>query len=248
MEKKNSFGLLSYNIHKGFNLTKTQYTLDLIKKSIQESGADILCLQEVCGPNHHPVKEQLHPIHTQFEFLADGVWPHYAYGKNAVYVQGHHGNAILSKFPIESFHNLDISTNALEKRGLLHAKITWPQVGSLHVMTAHLNLLHSGRMKQCSHIAEYIQDSVGPKDHLVLAGDFNDWQESLSKEFASRIQLKEAFYEHHQKHAKTFPSIFPLLKLDRIYFRNLSAMRAVSFVGSPWRELSDHCPLLAEFS
>lgn len=140
--------LLSYNIHKGFSMGNRQYTLDLIKKGIQESGAELLCLQEVCGPNLHSAKERLHPLHTQFEFLADGIWPHFAYGKNAVYKKGDHGNAILSKYPIVKYFNLDLSTNRFESRGLLHVTLEVTDLVHLHVLTAHLDWLESGRLKQ----------------------------------------------------------------------------------------------------
>jgi hypothetical protein len=45
----------------------------------------------------------------QLEFLADEVWSYRAYGKNAVYDHGHHGNAILSKMPFTYHSNHDIS-------------------------------------------------------------------------------------------------------------------------------------------
>jgi len=37
--------------------------------------------------------------HPQHEFLAHESWLHHAYGKNSVYDSGHHGNAILSRYP-----------------------------------------------------------------------------------------------------------------------------------------------------
>ena len=45
---------------------------------------------------------------TQFEFLADSIWSHYAYGKNAIYQHGHHGNAILSELPFAISNNVDV--------------------------------------------------------------------------------------------------------------------------------------------
>lgn len=252
MENSNStnqsFKILSYNIHKGFNLSNSQYTLDLIKEGLKESEADLLCLQEVCGPNTHPQKEKIHPLHTQFEFLADGVWSHYAYGKNAVYKRGDHGNAILSKYPIVAWHNLDLSTNRLEHRGLLHATIEMPQGKTLHVMTAHLDLREKGRIKQIYRICEYIKHSVGLKDKILLSGDFNDWRQNLSRILKEEVQLDEVFLKQYHAHARTFPSFAPILRLDRIYYRNFNPLKALCFTGDPWKSLSDHNPLYAEFS
>ena len=48
------------------------------------------------------------PEASQYEFMADEIWPAYAYGRNAVYSDGHHGNAVLSKYPIVRFENHDV--------------------------------------------------------------------------------------------------------------------------------------------
>jgi endonuclease/exonuclease/phosphatase family metal-dependent hydrolase len=243
----NTIKLLSYNIHKGFSLTNSQYTLELIKKGIQESAAELLCLQEVCGHSNHSHKEKLHPTSTQFEFLADGVWSHYAYGKNSVYKKGHHGNLILSKYPIVAHHNLDISNNRFERRGLLHAKLQLPSNNFLHVMTAHLDLFENGRQKQKDKIINYVRASVGQSDRLLLAGDFNDWRQSLTLQFQQELQLKEAFLETNNQHAKTFPSFSPFLCLDRIYFKNLKVLECECLDGDTWSRLSDHTPLSSVF-
>lgn len=245
--KLNTIKLLSYNIHKGFSLTNTQYTLDLIKKGIQDSGAELLCLQEVCGHNDHAHKDKVHPRSSQFEFLADGAWSHYAYGKNSVYKKGHHGNVILSKYPIVAHHNLDISNNRLERRGLLHAKVQLENNNFLHVMTAHLDLFENGRQKQKEKIVDYIKASVGSSDRLLLSGDFNDWRQSLTAKFQKELQLKEAFLELNNEHARTFPSFAPFLRLDRIYFRNLKVLECECMDGDIWSKLSDHTPLSAIF-
>lgn len=45
---------------------------------------------------------------------------------------------------------------------------------------------------------------------------------------------------------RTFPAAFPWLRLDRIYQRGFAVRRARVLHGSPWKQLSDHAPLLAE--
>jgi endonuclease/exonuclease/phosphatase family metal-dependent hydrolase len=45
---------------------------------------------------------------------------------------------------------------------------------------------------------------------------------------------------------RTFPSVFPWLRLDRIYQRGFAVRRARVLHGAPWKRLSDHAPLVAE--
>jgi endonuclease/exonuclease/phosphatase family metal-dependent hydrolase len=104
--------ILSYNIHKGFDWNNKNYFLQEMKEFIKQSRADIVFLQEVVGKNSKYVAQGM--VDSQFEFLADQLWPHFSYGHNAVYDHGHHGNLILSKFPIESFENIDLTTNHWE--------------------------------------------------------------------------------------------------------------------------------------
>lgn len=45
---------------------------------------------------------------------------------------------------------------------------------------------------------------------------------------------------------KTYPSKFPLLRLDRIYQRGFAVNRAQVLRGKPWSLLSDHVPIVAD--
>ena len=81
-----------------------------------------------------------------------------------------------------------------------------------------------------------------------MGGDFNDWREKVSRRLSRRIRMKEAFMQQYSHHARTFPSRFPLLRLDRIYFRGVDLDMATRLKGRPWLYLSDHLPLLAEFT
>ena len=45
---------------------------------------------------------------------------------------------------------------------------------------------------------------------------------------------------------KTFPSKFPMLRLDRIYQRGFAVRSARVLRGKPWTQLSDHSPIVAE--
>lgn len=242
--------VLSYNIHKGFTVGGTRYVLKQIREAIRTVPVDILFLQEVIG-NHdvHARNIDDWPKESQFEYLADSVWPYYAYGKNAIYSESHHGNAILSKFPIDSYLNIDISNNRFEQRGILFAKIQIPESDIvMHCVNVHLDLSHTGRIRQVKKLCAYINTEI-PREHpLILAGDFNDWPKRLSQTIESEIQAREVFRSIHGNYASTFPSKYPFLKLDRIYSRGLATHKAVQLCGTPWNNLSDHTPLYSEFN
>jgi len=245
-----SIKVLSYNIHKGFSPLGRRLTIERIKQLIQSLDADIVMLQEVVGDHKHE-RYKITPqdnSNIQFEFLADQIWPNYAYGKNAPYPQGHHGNCILSKYPIKSWRNINISTNKLEQRGLLHAVIEWPaNQQPLHLLCTHLNLFEKSRTFQISKIIDYVNGADLKAHPLILCGDFNDWRQSISRQLKKNCDIEESFFKLNGKHATTFPSICPVLKLDRIYYRGLIPIHAT------WQHQfksisSDHIPLYSEFS
>ena len=90
--------------------------------------------------------------------------------------------------------------------------------------------------------------SVPETAAVFVAGDFNDWTEKATDFLARRVHAKEAFNESAGAHPRTFPGRAPLLKLDRIYFRDLEVRVATVLTGKPWNKLSDHAALYAEFS
>jgi endonuclease/exonuclease/phosphatase family metal-dependent hydrolase len=241
---------LSYNIHKGFSFDR-RFVLGAIKQAIESTGAELIFLQEVIGEHTgHSKSLKEWPIQPQLEFLADTLWPHFAYGKNAVYTEGHHGNAIMSRRPFRMYENIDISNNRFEKRGLLHATIEphHKQDPELHVVCVHLDLFESGRAMQYERIVRRIHQHVPDSCPLIIAGDFNDWRETASPILESELGVREVYQSIHGRHARSFPSWFPFLRLDRIYVRGLQALDAKCFVEEPWDKLSDHGALFTTLS
>jgi len=240
--------VLSYNIHKGFNTGNAKFVLHHIKEAIQLIDADIVFLQEVLGQHsRHELKWKNWPLQPQFEFLADSLWPHFAYGKNAIYSSGHHGNVIMSKYPIIGWENLDISAFSLEKRGLLHGIIEVPKFKEpFHAICVHLSLLERSRNEQIGKLCRRISDHVPHGAPLLIAGDFNDWRQNVSVTLKNELGVDECFIQTRGNHAKTFPSWFPFLALDRIYFRGFDLSEAQCLTGRPWRDLSDHAALYAK--
>ena len=232
---------LSYNIHKGFHHLNFKLVLERIRSAVRSTGADLVLLQEVRGSEGDGVN-----FSSQFEYLADQMWSHYAYGKNAVYASGHHGNAILSKYPIKKSSNINISAHSVESRGVLHAEID-AEGKTLHVVSLHLGLLQSWREFQIQKICDYIQQGISSGEPIVMGGDFNDWTGRATLQIKNKVGMSEAFVQSLGHHAFTYPCWFPFLSLDRIYHRGLNPGRVQVLKGKPWSQLSDHLPLFVEF-
>jgi endonuclease/exonuclease/phosphatase family metal-dependent hydrolase len=246
--------VLSYNIHKGFGVGNVKFLLDEIRSAIRMVDPDIVNLQEVCGrreANGFEKKFEM-PEEPQFEFLADSIWQHHAYGKNAIYQRGDHGNAVLSKAPIETWENIDISVLGFSQRGILHGVVNLARSGGLpprklHVLNVHLGLFEAERRSQIEALCDRIHRVVPDSDPLILAGDFNDWRMTADRVLLERLNLQEGYKAFHGNLARTFPVWLPIFRLDRIYFRGLQICYAESLTGAPWNRLSDHAPLYTEY-
>lgn len=234
--------VLTLNAHQGFGAGHRRDTLLRIRDALRGSGAALVFLQEI-GAAGGPETA----VH-QYEVLADGVWTQHAYGRNAVVSGGHHGNAILSMYPIDRWQNVDASVGTAEPRGLLHAVIELPHgFGPLHGVCVHLALRESHRRKQVARLFELLAGDVPHGAPLVLAGDFNDWRGHAHRLLTRTGGLTEVHAAATGRPARTFPARAPLLRLDRIYVRNLRH-RPVGVQAREWSRLSDHAPLAAELT
>jgi endonuclease/exonuclease/phosphatase family metal-dependent hydrolase len=242
--------VLTYNIHKGFSPGNSSYILEPMREAIRGVDPDLVFLQEILGEHRkHQKKISGWPEDSQFDFLAETVWPHSAYGKNAIYTHGHHGNAILSKFPIAHWENIDVSSNRLESRGILHGAMKIPHsTHLLHFFCLHLNLLERSRKAQVQILCDRINARVPSECPLIICGDFNDWRGRATAMLEQQTGVREAFQTFQSSHARSFPSKYPLLTLDRCYFRGITVENATVLNGPPWNSLSDHLPLMCEFS
>jgi endonuclease/exonuclease/phosphatase family metal-dependent hydrolase len=239
--------IVTYNIHKGFSHFKLRVSLHDLRERLRTLGADIVFLQEVQGSHaRHQLLHQNWPTAPQYEFLADTLWGDFAYGKNAVYDAGHHGNAILSKYPILRWDNEDISMSRLENRGLLHCEIEVPGWDRrLHCINVHLGLFAHWRRKQIEILHDRIGRLVPREDPLVIAGDFNDWRRKVSDRLALSLGMTEVFEHAHGRPARSYPALLPLLHLDRIYIRGFRVRLAHAHRDSRWARISDHVALSA---
>lgn len=232
----------TYNIHKGFSPFNRRVVLHDLREQLRTLNADIVFLQEVQGEHaHHAQRHGTYPVEPQHEFLADEFWAHQAYGMNAVYEHGHHGNAILSRFPIVQTLNRDVSAHRFEQRGLLHCEID-VKGQSVHCFCTHFGLFARGRRQQMQALIEHAQASVPEDAPLLIAGDFNDWRNELTRGLSDSLGVQDVFHLNCGQPARSFPAAFPLLKLDRIYARGFDVVGCDVHDG---RRKSDHAALSA---
>ena len=241
--------VMTVNTHKGFTTFNRKFILPELRDAVRKVGADVVFMQEVLGTHEfHKKRNDTWPEGSQYEFLADSIWPQYAYGRNMVYPKGqHHGNAVMSKFPIVHFQNHDVSIHGPEKRGMLHCVLRVPAHAlDVHVVCVHLGLAESHRKQQLDLLCRMVRSEVPDNAPLIVAGDFNDWRRRAHEILEREVGLREVFVNAYGQAAKTFPAIFPILSLDRIYVRNASVHLPVVLPRKPWSHLSDHAPLVAE--
>lgn len=249
--EKMKLNILTYNIHKGYCTGNRRFVLDSMRQRIAETGADIVFLQEISGRAEKSDAKRRrfsYPDQPHFEYLAEEVWPHFAYGQNAIYRKGDHGNAILSAYPFASWENIDISKFPRSSRSILHGVIELPGRDTrLHTLCVHMGLLEQERREQLQALTDRINEHVPADEPMIIAGDFNDWRERAENHLHEDLGLEELFVHLDGRHARTFPVWAPILPVDRVYYRGLNPVRGSCLSAGPWRDLSDHAALFGEF-
>jgi endonuclease/exonuclease/phosphatase family metal-dependent hydrolase len=258
----------TYNIHKGVSY-RSHPRVHALRHAIEAFHADLVFLQEVQG-QHDRIEarygEETHghrhwPKKAQHEFFA-GDSHQCVYGLNAQYDHGHHGNALLSKYPIARWTNTDISDHAYEARGILHSVVETDS-GPVHCYVIHLGLFERSRVRQADALIDAVRSSAPNGEPVIIAGDFNDWRNTLSVKLRRELGVTEVFDEIERgstignmvrtlakrqatlRPARTFPSALPFFRLDRIYVRGFKVEAAEVLHGAMWARLSDHAPIVA---
>ncbi|MEA2543609.1 MAG: hypothetical protein QOH35_4975 [Acidobacteriaceae bacterium] len=236
------FRVATYNIHKcrGFDRKTSP---DRINAVIEELQADILCLQEVVdAPEGHRVFDQARQIASAF--------PEYSwcFGTNRALRGGRYGNMTLTRYPIRSWRNHDLTHRKREERGVLQADIQIGTGQALHVFNIHLGTSHMERRSQAARLlsSEVLgQEALG--DPRLIVGDFNEWTVGLTTRLL-RGSFKTFRPQHGLRFPRTYPGMLPVLSLDHYYYEQPLKLEQARL----WRSrkalvASDHLPLIADF-
>jgi endonuclease/exonuclease/phosphatase family metal-dependent hydrolase len=231
--------VMSWNIH-GMRGRDGRADPERVALVIEEARADVAGLQEVGalgGPG-----ELLDPAGT----LARLTGLAQAYGLTELRGGYPYGNCILSRHAISATRSYDLSVAGREKRGCLRADIDLG-AAALHVFNCHLGLDRRERRRQAAQLlsADILRDTALAYP-LVLVGDFNAWSSRSAVPRWIRRQLADAAVVARTPRA-TFPSVFPLLRLDRAYVGPAVRVLSCSVHDSALARLaSDHLPVILD--
>lgn len=221
--------VMTWNIHGAFG-RNPRFDLSRVVALIRKWDPDVVALQEV--DSRRALADGVNP----FEFLPGAVGLYGIGAKALTTKDGDYGQVLISRWPIVSQEVRDISYPEREPRRAIRAAIETPQ-GPLTVVATHLGLSINERRGQAQTLAEL---GAGQGTTIVM-GDLNDWfwvgsvRALLSRHFAGRTRFR------------TFPALFPLLRLDRIYCRPRHALLQ-SFTDREASAISDHLPVIADLS
>ena len=239
--------VVTLNIHKGLSQFNRRMVIHELREGLGALKPDVVFLQEVAGLNQrHAQRFASWPGKGQHEFLAGDELQH-VYGRNRVHQYGHYGNAVLTRFPIVSHENEDVSDHAFERRGMLHTVLKVPGWRrNLHCVCVHLSLHEGGRKRQLDALGRRLQQLVERSAPIIVAGDFNDWRQRASPILEKSLGMTEASLAAFGAHQRTYPSLLPVFRLDRIYVRGFEVLKVQAHRGPPWSLLSDHLAVSAE--
>jgi endonuclease/exonuclease/phosphatase family metal-dependent hydrolase len=147
---------------------------------------------------------------------------------------GHYGHIVLSRWPIESLGEIDLSMRWREPRKAIVGAIDAPGARVI-VIAVHLGLLPFERRGQLARLRERIETIA--ERPLIVLGDFNDFPRRLDRHVLARSLAVTP-------PLATYPSRLPLLPLDRICFSGPLHLVAAATLNDA-EHVSDHLPLVA---
>jgi endonuclease/exonuclease/phosphatase family metal-dependent hydrolase len=223
------FSIASYNIHRCVGIDRRRDP-DRIANVIRELAADVVGLQEIDTRAGRAGLDQV--VH-----LARATGLAAIPGLVLLEPDGGYGNAILTRHPIVQVRHIDLCVPGCEPRGALDVEL---EIGSesVRVIATHLGLRTSERRRQIYHLLSAIGASMNRI--VVVLGDFNHWLPVMGPLHMLHAQLGRP------PSLRTFPSWRPVLSLDRIWVRPLSALAEMRVHATPVaRVASDHLPVRA---
>ncbi|MGQ9427075.1 endonuclease/exonuclease/phosphatase family protein [Gilvimarinus sp. F26214L] len=223
-----SLRIVSYNIHSGVGVDG-RHCYERIGRFLMERKVDLALLQEMdTRPHGRDAKEYIAALcGSHFRELIPSP---------AVY-EGHgwYGNAVLTRFPVMFSQTIDVSHFGRQPRNIQEVILQTGR-GLLHVLNTHKGLKRIERREQFGKLGAHLQQpSAIP---TVVGGDFNEWQL-----FSARLRKLDQLLEP-QSMGATFPTRWPVFRLDRFWTRPAGMVKSARVLKTPeTRIYSDHYPI-----
>jgi len=219
--------LVSYNVH-GCVGWDGKADPDRVARVLQQVGGDIVALQEV------PALDRGGEALIQRVTARTGLTA--IVGEELLGHFCHYGNTLFTRFKLvrQSTHHLGVARR--EPRGAIDVELECGPV-ILNVIATHLGLLPSERRQQIKRILPFVVHRTGP---VALLGDINEW-------FTWGRPLRWLHAHFGRPPApRSFPSLLPTFRLDRIWISRPSVITQVrAHVSALARSASDHLPVRA---
>ncbi len=219
--------IASYNVHRAIGADR-KTDPDRILAVLREIDSDIIALQEVEA--HDQGADMLEWLGKKMGFQAIA-------GTTLLRHDGHYGNGLLTRCPVNHKTLCDLTWRGREPRGAISADIDCGGL-SLRLVATHLGLRPAERRDQVQQLLHLFKER--PHDRSVLIGDLNEW-------FLWGRPLRR-LHRHFEPTPSpaTFPARAPFLALDRIWTHPRSMLQRLHVHKSPLaRAASDHLPLVA---
>ena len=235
---------MTYNVHSCVGRDgKTSHSR--IAEVISHHGSDIVALQELdVGLLRSGQVDQAQRIAHQLDM-------HYHFHPSLRIEKGQYGNAILSRYPMRLQKAAGLPTfpsrNPLERRGALWVEIdAWGH--RIQVINTHLGLTRQERMLQADLLLgpEWVKHPHC-RPPMALCGDLNARPGSEIYRFFQKDLLDVQRASPEKNPRKTWPSFFPVLRLDYLFVTPDIRVKDFRVPRTPLtRMASDHLPLIAE--
>jgi endonuclease/exonuclease/phosphatase family metal-dependent hydrolase len=227
--------VITYNIHHGEG-TDGQFDLPRIARVIQQFEPDLVALQEV------DVKTARSGGVDQAAELGKLTGMNVAFGKAMDYSGGQYGEAILSRYPLQSTKNYALPfTEGREPRAAISARVRLGESGP-EILFVGTHLEHADaalRLRQAQHLARELAAVEGVP--ALLTGDLNAVPDSPPMRALLR-SWADAGADHP---APTCPAAAPTARIDYILFRPADRWRVVEYRVIEEKVASDHRPVAA---
>ena len=222
----------TYNVHRwagvrGGKAYRPERAIDVLG----ELDSDIIALQEVLRP---------YEAEDPLQLAAECLGYHLAFVVTRLHKRGELGNAVLSRWPLSGAHAIDLTFGRLERRAALAVRVVGSDASALTIAATHLALVDRTRARQVRALLDHEHLASGP---AVLLGDMNAWRRTS----ASRT-LDDAFTgrHHNANWPPSYPSVRPVLALDRLYARGARVLALTAHESPAARKGSDHLPVVAQ--